>query len=281
MQHRYERRDEMLYQLNAEAPSDLVITDRFAGLGGVHYGGGDDRPPLLLLHRLTFDCTMWAPSLEELSRLSPRREVLALDLPGHGDSVRHERYPLEEVAEHVHAAVTACGIAAPVVVGHSVSGVVATLYAGRYPTARVVNVDQTLLVKPFAEAVRAAIGRGMSYNELWAANKSSMGLETLPDSAQKLLNTTSSPRLDLLSGYWRDIFERTPDELQQMINETASEITERSIPYNAIVGGIIDPSYAEWLRHALPQIEIDEFEGAGHFPHLADPPRFARLLAKT
>ena len=61
--------------------------DNFAGLAGVHFGRGDGTsPPLVLLHGLTFDCTMWAPALEALSRAGHRREVLALDLPGHGES---------------------------------------------------------------------------------------------------------------------------------------------------------------------------------------------------
>jgi pimeloyl-ACP methyl ester carboxylesterase len=44
------------------------------------------RPPLVLLHGLTFDRSLWRPSLAELRRIDPGRRVLALDLPGHGAS---------------------------------------------------------------------------------------------------------------------------------------------------------------------------------------------------
>ena len=43
------------------------------------------RPPLVLLHGLTFD-RLRRPSPAELRRIDPGRRVLALDLPGHGTS---------------------------------------------------------------------------------------------------------------------------------------------------------------------------------------------------
>jgi Predicted hydrolases or acyltransferases (alpha/beta hydrolase superfamily) len=57
-----------------------------AGLAADDYGLSDDRAPLVLLHGLTFDRSLWRPSLAELSRIDPGRRVLALDLPGHGAS---------------------------------------------------------------------------------------------------------------------------------------------------------------------------------------------------
>ena len=50
---------------------------------------------------------MWAPALQELSKIAPQREVLALNLPGHGDSPRRDSYALADVVEQVHGAVTA------------------------------------------------------------------------------------------------------------------------------------------------------------------------------
>lgn len=271
----------MLKTLELKAPAEGKATDRFAGLAGIRYGSGDGRPPLVFLHGLTWDCTMWAPPLEELSKLAPQREVLALDLPGHGDSPRRDTYLLAEVVEIVHDAVAAAGMAAPAIVGHSVSGVLATLYAARHATAHVVNVDQTLFVKPFAEAMLTAIAHGAGYQELWAFNKSAMGIETLPTSAQRLLEATSTPRLDLLAGYWGELAAQAPDDLQELIDETARRIAARRVPYTIVTGSGHDPAYATWLRHTLPDAETVMFESGGHLPHLADPRRFAEVLAAT
>jgi pimeloyl-ACP methyl ester carboxylesterase len=48
------------------------------------YARPDGRPPLVLLHGLTFDRAMRQPALAELRKTDPGRQVLALDLPGHG-----------------------------------------------------------------------------------------------------------------------------------------------------------------------------------------------------
>lgn len=271
----------MLEAVRPQAPSAPEPADRFAGLTGIRYGSGDGRPPLVFLHGLTWDCTMWAPTLQELSKLAPQREVLALNLPGHGNSPRHDSYRLAEVVEDVHAAVTAAGIASPAIVGHSVAGVLATFYAARYPTARVVNVDQTLFVKPFAEAMLNAMANGAGYEDLWAFNKAAMGIETLPAPAQRLLETTSTPRLDLLAGYWNELAEQTPDNLQTRFNENTRTIATRGIPYTIVTGSDHEPAYAAWLRQNLPHAETVVIESGGHLPHLADPRRFAEVLAGT
>ena len=63
-----------------------IATRTLAGLAADDYGNSDDRAPLVLLHGLTFDRSMWRPSLAELHSIDPGRRVLALDLPGHGAS---------------------------------------------------------------------------------------------------------------------------------------------------------------------------------------------------
>jgi pimeloyl-ACP methyl ester carboxylesterase len=59
-------------------------TKLFSNLAGDLTGAPDRRPPLVLLHGLTFDRTMWRPALAHLAALDPGRPVLALDLPGTG-----------------------------------------------------------------------------------------------------------------------------------------------------------------------------------------------------
>lgn len=80
--------------------------------------------------------------------------MVSFDLPGHGGSPRRASYRSDEIAAVVHEAVTGAGLDAPVVAGHSLGGVLATLYAAAYPARGVVNVDQPLLPGNFAEVLR-------------------------------------------------------------------------------------------------------------------------------
>ena len=55
------------------------------GLAADDFGHPDHRPPIVLLHGLTFDRRMWRPALGELALLDPGRRAIAVDLPGHGE----------------------------------------------------------------------------------------------------------------------------------------------------------------------------------------------------
>ncbi|WP_221634000.1 alpha/beta fold hydrolase [Nocardioides luti] len=41
---------------------------------------------------------------------------------------------------------------------------------------------------------------------------------------------------------------------------------------------MIPASHARSVEESLPDCRVEMFEGAGHFPHLEDPERFARVL---
>ena len=41
---------------------------------------------------------------------------------------------------------------------------------------------------------------------------------------------------------------------------------------------MIPVSHAITVKQALPDCRVEVFEGAGHFPHLEDPDRFARVV---
>jgi alpha/beta hydrolase family protein len=78
------------------------MTTLFGDLAGDLTGEPGRTPPLVLLHGLTFDRTSWHPVLAELTALDLGRAVLALDLPGHGESPPWPGYDLEPIADAVH-----------------------------------------------------------------------------------------------------------------------------------------------------------------------------------
>ncbi|MFG1883260.1 alpha/beta fold hydrolase [Micromonospora sp. NPDC049102] len=151
----------------------------------------DTRAPLVLVHGLTYDRRQWGPLRRELAAIDPDRQILALDLPGDGDVPRRDSYRMAEVAEVVHTQVTEAGLAAPVVVGHSVGAVVATTYAARYPVRGVVNLDQILLPGPFGVAVRQAEPtlRGPQWRRVWDTMLAGMGIDSLPAEAREIVTS--------------------------------------------------------------------------------------------
>jgi pimeloyl-ACP methyl ester carboxylesterase len=252
-------------------------------LAGDLAGASDRRPPLVLLHGLTFDRTMWHPALAHLAELDPARSVLALDLPGHGESPPWPVYGLESIAGAVHRAVTEAGLSAPVLAGHSAGGVIATIYAARYPAAGVVNVDQPLQVEPFAQLLRSLADqlRGPGFAQVWEQFEASMGIGLLPRDAQELLGSARYVRQDLVTGYWREVLDEPPGVLAAKTADGLAVLRAAGMPYQVVAGSEPEQEYLSWLKDELPQAEVTVWPGTGHFPHLARPAEFAGLLAAT
>jgi len=269
---------------SVEGTDDAVGTVRdLDGLAVNDVGESDARPPLVLLHGLTFDRTMWQPALDQLGPIDPGRRALAFDLPGHGESPGWESYDVDSVAHGVHRAVVEAGLDEPVIVGHSLAAVIATVYAAQFPTRGVVNVDQPLQVTAFAGFLQSIADqlRGPGFPAVWQQFAASMHAEMLPASAQQLVQSTSNPRQDLVLGYWREVLEQPASETAERANKGLAALRTADVPYLIVAGSDPEPEYRQWLAEALPQAVITVLPGSGHFPHLAHPDRFAECLAAT
>jgi pimeloyl-ACP methyl ester carboxylesterase len=218
-----------------------------------------------------------------LQRIDPGRRVLALDLPGHDESPDWTSYDIESVADGVHRAVEQAQLQAPVVVGHSISAVIATVYAARYPSSGVINIDQSLQVAPFANLVRSLADklRGPNFPALWENFAAGMQIELLPESAQALVRSTSRPRQELVVAYWRELLDRPTEELADLAAAALTTVRDAGLPYLVVAGNPLDSGYQQWLTGMLPQVKITVWPGSGHFPHLAHPGHFAECLATT
>ena len=85
--------------------------------------------PLVLIHGVTQTRRFWDPIATALGK---QFRVLRLDLRGHGESGRATDYSYRAMTQDVAAVVDAAGVSEPVVVGHSLGGLVATTYASEH-----------------------------------------------------------------------------------------------------------------------------------------------------
>jgi pimeloyl-ACP methyl ester carboxylesterase len=230
---------------------------------------------VVLLHGLTFDRGMWAPLVGALGA----RRAVALDLPGHGGSPRRDSYDVHDVVGVLHVAITAAGARTPVLVGHSIGAVLATAYAADHPVRAVLDVDQPLLGGPFAEMLRSVepVLRGPGYREVWARLRAGMGVDQLSPPLRDLLRST--PRHDLLLGYWRELLEEPTEQLHERRWRELTALRGSGTAFHHVSGAPVDPGYAAWVRSALPQARFTVLPGGGHFPHLARPRELAEILS--
>ncbi|GGN41546.1 alpha/beta fold hydrolase [Deinococcus daejeonensis] len=102
-----------------------------------------DRPTVLALHGMGRDGSDWDATARALA---PEFRIVALDLRGHGQSVRTKQYSLEAMRDDVVAFVEALQLNDFVLLGFSLGGVVAYLYAQAHPARvrQLVTVDTPL-----------------------------------------------------------------------------------------------------------------------------------------
>jgi pimeloyl-ACP methyl ester carboxylesterase len=245
-------------------------------------GVEDGRPPIVLLHGLTFDRRIWSPIIDALRAMDPDRRVLAVDLPGHGASPSRLPHDVEHIVELVRETLSAMRATTPVLVGHSMSGAIVTLYAGRDPIAGVVNVDQPLEIADFARLVGSLEPRlrGPDFAELWPMFFDSFHTELLLLAMRQLVEDNCQPRQDIVLSYWQQLLDQPVNEVEAMIEATLSDLTAISTPYTLVVGHPLPAAARQWMDQHLPDARVLTWDDTGHFPHLAHPAEFATLIAE-
>jgi pimeloyl-ACP methyl ester carboxylesterase len=214
--------------------------------------------------------------------LPSTRRAIAFDLPGHSGSPALPHHGLDAVVDAVHEAVLDAGLDAPIVVGHSIGGPLASLYAVRYPAAAVVSVEAPIRLEPFAEFLRALRLQlaGEGFGQAWAMDRDGMRMELVPPEHGELLRAGEHASQAVVLSYQSDLLERPLDEIVRWRDEGLRQLGRTGTPYITLHAGPVDPVERAWLTERLPQAEIVVWPVGHHFPHLADPGRFAALLAE-
>jgi pimeloyl-ACP methyl ester carboxylesterase len=253
---------------------------RFGELAGdFAVGTGDARAPLVFLPGLTFDRAMWRPAVESLRAIDPGRATLALDMPGEGKSNGCFR-GLEVAVEQLHAAIASAGLERPVIVGHSGSAIGAMFYAMKYPIRGVVNVDAVLDNDALSARLRALEPqlRNGGIPALWDELFAGMHAERSGPAREAMLRATSRPRPDVMLGYWAPVLA-PPPAAANAIADAIAVLRAQHTPYTLVLGEEPDIGTHTWMARHFPEATVIALPNSGHFPHVAHPDAFARILA--
>jgi len=130
--------------------------DRFVIANGLnlHYldWGNADAPPMLLLHGLCGNAHYWDFFARSMKN---DYHILALDQRGHGDSSWTRSYSPRDYVLDLEAFVTALELDNIVLIGHSMGGINAIIYAARHPE----QISQLAIIDIGPEIAAAGIER--------------------------------------------------------------------------------------------------------------------------
>jgi pimeloyl-ACP methyl ester carboxylesterase len=275
------------------ADTVLATTVRLHG-HPLSYADVGTGPAVLFIHGLLGSHQHWA---QLMRTLAADRRLIAPDLFGHGASAKPRGdYSLGAHAGTLRDLLDRLEIDRVTLVGHSLGGGIAMQFSYLFPerVSRLVLVSSGGLGRELSPALRAAALPGAEL--------------VLPVLASRWLRErTAAPvrglgRLGLragadLSEAWRGLGELGNADsrraflatVRSVIDPGGQTVTARhhlpmatSVPTMLIWGAKdrIIPSWHAVTAHAgFPGCRVEIFERAGHFPHLAEPERFAALLA--
>jgi pimeloyl-ACP methyl ester carboxylesterase len=139
-------------------PSEIRHHQVTVGEHRVHVAESGDPGgrPFLFLHGWPESSRAWAPVM---ARAGDRARILALDLPGVGESAGPSDGSTADLARIVHEVAVALDLRPLTLVGHDIGGMVAYSYLRRYPDVdRVVIMDIVLPgVDPWEEFLRLPV----------------------------------------------------------------------------------------------------------------------------
>jgi pimeloyl-ACP methyl ester carboxylesterase len=238
---------------------------------------GGEGPALVLVHGITESHRAWDPLLPALT---DRWHVVALDLRGHGDSDRNDPYDPITLASDVAAVVNATGVEDPLMVGHSLGGVVVSAYGGAgHPARAIVNVDQPIALGGFKESLEPIepMLRGSPEEFATAIGLVFSVLDgPLPAVERARLDAISSPEQDVVLGVWGTVFDTSAEDLDLL---TAAVVGGVSVPYLSLHGMDPGDDHPDWLAAVIPTSTIEIWDGLGHYPQLTASERFVTRLA--
>ena len=97
----------------------------------VYYSSTGHGKPLVLLHGFLESSKIWNPYLDELAA---KRQVICIDLPGHGKTgVFGDVHSMELMAQVVNSVLEALNISRATIIGHSMGGYVSLAFAELFP----------------------------------------------------------------------------------------------------------------------------------------------------
>jgi pimeloyl-ACP methyl ester carboxylesterase len=249
---------------------------RFAKSGGarVHYrsfGKGDEA--LVFVHGWTCDWTFWRGQIPAFSKTT---RVLALDLPGHGESEQppdKSAYTMDSFARAVEAVMRDAKVGRAVLVGHSMGTPVVRQFYRLFPgkTRALVFVDGSLwqfapreVSETFIAPMRA------DYPRARAAMLEGMLRPMLSDAERERVRAAMS---------------RTPahvavPSMEALLDEANFREDVIKVPALAVIARspFWPPDSEQRFRRLAPDLDFRAWDGVSHFLMIDKPDDFNREL---
>jgi N-formylmaleamate deformylase len=204
-------------------------------------------------------------------------DVIMPDARGHGKSSAPDTgYRFEDHAEDVVGLIKALRLPAPILVGHSMGGLVAAVVAARNPKLLrgLILADPTFLSPEAQREVRESDVAERHRKIL------SLSLSEVVEEARARHPQRSAELLELIARARLQTSMRAFDVLQHPDPDYMQLVRSIDVPTLLVIGeyGVVSPGAAAQLQGINPKIQVEEIPKAGHGIHYDQPERFAAVV---
>jgi pimeloyl-ACP methyl ester carboxylesterase len=237
----------------------------------VYFTGGKGKRTIVLVHGVNDQAGTWAAVIPNLKKDS---RIVAIDLPGHGESAPATGpLPMPLLIKALQAVIDKESAGKPVVlVGNSMGGWVCMLYAA----------DHAPRVSRLVLEDASGMSWDISHVPFFPKNR---------EEAIKLLRLVHGPAAQI-PDYLVDAVLKDSSTMPQarviqagiMFAIVDTRFHEITTPATLIWGkhdGLLPVAYAEALQKHLPGSTLHVIENAAHIPHRQAPAEFTRLLREA
>jgi pimeloyl-ACP methyl ester carboxylesterase len=233
-----------------------------------------EAPAVVLIHGWCCDHTYFAPQIEHFKRLG--HTIIVLDLRGHGRSDKpHQSYTMQVFADDVAWLCGELGVSKPIMIGHSMGGIVAFDLAARYPDlpSTIVMLDAAVALPTASRAaVLQALDRlrGPDYVTALRNLVAALFLPTddVVRKARILESMVASPQHVMVAAY-EGLADFDPSEAQGRLVAPALYIAADELSPRSDIGR---------LRELIPQMAYGQTVGSGHFCQLEVPDQINAMI---
>lgn len=223
-------------------------------------------PPLLLVHGISSAGSVWNPIIPALAaEFTP----ITIDQRGHGASDKPETgYLYDDYIQDLDGVLAALQIDRPLIVGHSLGGIVTLWWAARHPDRAAALVIEDSPLRS-GEIFMPAFDEWLMLNAMPEEDLRAHYAEEFPDWPPELV----LERARLMANTARNVFaELRADSLAHHGVDRIAEITGIHSPTLLVhgdldAGGMVDPEDARAFTQRLANARSVRIPGGGHTLH--------------
>ena len=231
--------------------------------------GGGDQTPIVFLHGVGSDKSVWRPQLDHFGA---SRRAVAFDYPGYGESEFVEGASREDFAASILAGMDALHIDRAHVCGLSLGGVIAiAVHAAAKDRCASLVIADSFAVHPDGQGI---------YDRSVAASRS-MTMRALAEARTGLLLGSAAPaglRHEVIDTMARiDPAAYRVGAAAVWLADQRGRATAIDVPTLILVGeedGITPPALSEELQRLIPGSRLQRIAAAGHLANAEQPQAF-------